>query len=63
MFYFEEAVSWVYKKRFLPSLVQFRVVWRGVIVVLHHGALSFQTTALKGHEWITVNQTGYTLYD
>ena len=31
---------------FLPSLLQFRVVGRGVIIILQHDTLSFQTTAL-----------------
>lgn len=37
-----------------PSLLQLRVVRRGVVVVLQHGALSFQTAALLKHQSILV---------
>lgn len=37
-------------KFFLLSLLQFRVVGCGVVIILQHDTLSFQTTALQTHQ-------------
>lgn len=44
---------------FLPSLLQFRVVGRRVIIILQHDTLSFQTAALWRHPQISINQIQY----
>lgn len=41
---------------FSPSVLQFGVVWRGVVIALQHHTVSFQTAALKRHQPIAVSQ-------